>query len=170
MINDDSDVKRLIPTFKHDDQGPFLTMVHVALQIRGDMLLHPKLIGLDISTDRAIDCIPDSLYMFLSLLLGGQRLLENAERDCEKHENRRRLIIINIAQDLMYTANGDKFLTPKHIGMASKLHQATRSKELVNMFHQAGHVVSYREVIKLDTALAKNTLQSMDSNGAVVSF
>ena len=42
MINDDSDVKRLIPTFKHDDQGPFLTMVHVALQIRGDMLSHPK--------------------------------------------------------------------------------------------------------------------------------
>ena len=168
MINDDSDVKRLIPTFKHDDQDTFLTMVHVALQIRGDMLSHPKPIGWDISTDRAIDCIPDSLYMFLSLLLDGQHLLENDELDCEKHENRRRLRMINIAQDLMYTAKGDKFLTPKHIGMANKLHQSTRSKEFVNMFHQAGHVMSYREVIKLDTALAKNTLESMDSNGAVV--
>ena len=135
MINDDGDVKRLIPTFKHDDQDTFLTMVHVTLQIRGDMLSHPKPIGLDISTDIAIDCVPDSLYMFLSLLLGGQRLLENDELDDEKHENRQRLRIISIAQDLMYTANGDKFLTPKHIGMASKLHQATRSKELVNMFH-----------------------------------
>ena len=58
----------------------------------------------------------------------------------------------------MYTANGDKFLTLKHIGMASTLHQATWSKELVNMFHQAGHVMSYWKVIKLDTALAKKTL------------
>ena len=122
MINDDSDVKRLIPTFKHDDQDTFLTMVHVALQIRDDMLSHSKPIGLDISTDRAIDCIPDIMYMFLSLL---QRLLENYELDCEKHENKRRLRIICIAQDLMYTANGERFLTPKHIGMASTLHQAT---------------------------------------------
>ena len=74
MISDDIDVKRLIPTFKHDDQDTFLTMVHVVLQIRGDMLSHPKPIGLDISTDRAIDCIPDGLYMFLNLLLGGQRV------------------------------------------------------------------------------------------------
>ena len=76
MINNDSDVKRLPSTFKHDDQGPFLTMVHVALQIRDDMLSHPKPIGLDISTDIAIDCVPVGLYMFLSLLLGSQRLLE----------------------------------------------------------------------------------------------
>jgi len=168
MINDDSDVKRLIPTFKHDDQDPFLTMVHVALQIRGDMLSHPKPIGLDVSTDRAIDYIPDRLYMFLSMLPGGQSLLENDELGCEKHENRRRFRIINIAQDLMHTANGDKFLTPKHIGMASKLHQATRSKVLVNTFHQAGHVISYRESIKLELHSLKNTLESMDSYGAVV--
>jgi len=50
----------------------YCKMVHVALQIHGDMLSHPKPIGLDISTDRAIDYIPDSLYMFQSLLLGGQ--------------------------------------------------------------------------------------------------
>lgn len=52
--------------------------------------------------------------------------------------------------------------------MASTLHQATRYKELLDMFHFAGHVMSYREVIKLDNALTKNTLQTMDNDGAVV--
>lgn len=52
--------------------------------------------------------------------------------------------------------------------MGSTLHQATRSKELVDMFHKAGHVMSYRNVIRLDTALAERTLSTMDDNGAVV--
>jgi len=169
MVKEDtSDVNRLIPSFKHEDNDTFLSMVHTALRIRGDMLSHPKPQGIDISEDRAIDCIPNSLYMFLNLLLGGQRLLEDDELDEDNNKATRQLRIISIAQDLMYTDNGDKFLTPKHIGMASTLHQATRSKELVNMFHEAGHVMSYREVIKLDTALAMKTLETMDVNGAVV--
>ena len=164
----DSITDKLIPSLEQEDTDTFLTMVHVALQIRGDMLSHPKPEGIDISEDRAINSIPDSLYMFLNLLLGGQRLLEEDELDDDKNEARRRLRIISIAQDLMYTANGDKFLTPKHIGLASTLHQATRSKELVNMFHNAGHVMSYRDVIKLDTALAKKTLETIDDDGSVV--
>ena len=55
-----------------------------------------------------------------------------------------------------------------HMGLASSLHQATCSKELVNLFYQAGHVMSYREVIKLDTALAKKTLETMGDDSAVV--
>ena len=47
-----------------------------------------------------------------------------------------------------------KQYTPKHIGMGSTLHKATRPKELVEMFHQAGHVMSYRDTIRLDAALA----------------
>ena len=168
MLKEDStDIKRLIPSFKHEDQDMFLTMVHVALRIRGDMLSQPKPEGISVSEDRAIGSIPDSLYMFLNLLLGGQRLLKDELYD-DKNEARRRIRIISIAQDLMYTANGDRFLTPKPIGMASTLHQATRSKELVNMFQKAGHVMSYREIIKLDTALAKKTLETMDDDGAVV--
>ena len=99
----------------------------------------------------------------MNLLLGGQRLLEY-ELDDDKNEARRRIRIVSIAQDLMYTANGDEFLTPKHIEMAGTLRQATRSKEQVNMFHKAGHVMSYREVIKLGTALAKKTLETMDDD------
>ena len=129
------------------------------------MLSQPKPEGINVSEDRAIDSIPDNLYMFLNLLLGGQRLLEDELYD-DKNEARRRIRIISIAQDLMYTGNGDRFLTPKHIGMANTLHQATRSKKLANMFHKAGHVMSYREII--NTALAKKTLETMNDDGGVV--
>ena len=82
MVNDEAkDTKRFIPSFKHHDQDTFLSMVHVALQIRGDMLSHLKPDGLEISENRAIDSIPDNLYMFLNLLLGGQCLLEGDELD-----------------------------------------------------------------------------------------
>ena len=69
--------------------------------------------------------------------------------DDDNNEAKHRFRIISIALDLNYRANRDKFLTPKHIGMANSLHQATRSKELVTRFHKAGHVMSYREVIAL---------------------
>ena len=82
MVNDETnDTERLIPSFKHDDQDTFLSMVHVALQIQGDVLSHFKPDGLEIIENQAIDSIPDSLYMFLNLLLGGQCLLEGDERD-----------------------------------------------------------------------------------------
>lgn len=146
----------------------FLNMAHVALQIQNDMISHPKQEGIDISENRAIDSIPNSLYMFLSLLLDGQHLLEDDVEDDDKNRAKRHLRVLSIAQDLMYTDSGDKFLIPKHKGLDSSLHQATCSKELVNMFHQAGRVMSQREVIKLDTALAKKTLETMGDDGAVV--
>ena len=67
---------------------------------------------------------------------------------------------MSIDQDLMFTASGDKFLTPKHIGIASIFHQATHSKELVIILHHAGHVMSYRE--------GKKTLDTTDESGAVI--
>ena len=58
--------------------------------------------------------------------------------------------------------------TPKHIGFGSSLHQATRSKKLVQMFHNAGHIISYRDIRRVHTALAKHTLSTMNTeNGAV---
>ena len=173
MVKDDG-VELTILTFTHQTDDSFLSMVHVSLRIRGDMLSHPNTEGIEISEDKAIDYVPDSLFMFLNLLLGGQQLLEdnvNSEdddNDDDKHDSFCQTRILSIAQDLVYTASGDTINTPKHIGMGSTLHQATRSKELVDMFHKAGHVMSYRNVIRLDTALAERTLSTMDDNGAVV--
>ena len=70
MVKDDG-VELTIPTFTHQTDDPFLSMVHVALRIRGDMVSHPKPDVIGICEDRAIYYVPDSLYMFLNLLLGG---------------------------------------------------------------------------------------------------
>ena len=56
------DIELTIPTFKHQKDDWFLPMVHVALSIRGDILSHPNPDPIEISEDREIDCIPDSMY------------------------------------------------------------------------------------------------------------
>ena len=54
-------------------------------------------------------------------------------------------------------------MTPKHIALNASLHQATRSR-LVEMSHNAGHIISYRVILWIDNALAAHTLLSMDTD------
>ena len=89
-------------------------------------------------------------------------------REKRNQENHVETRVLSIAQDLVYSVNGGRMWTPKHIGLGSNLHQATRSKKLVQMFHNAGHIISYRDIRRVDTALAKHTLSTMNTeNGAV---
>ena len=55
----------------------FLSLVLVALKIRGDMLETPGHKGFSVSEDEAIPCIPDSLYMLLRVIFGGQEALKD---------------------------------------------------------------------------------------------
>ena len=48
------------------------------------------------------------------------------------------------------------------------LHQATGSKDLVRLFHKAGHNLNYQQVLRVDTALAENTLKSINYATATV--
>ena len=157
-----------IPSYQHQDNA-FLTLIHVALQIRGDVIATPGHEGFDVTEAAAIDCVPDSLYMFLNVLLGGPTLLScdsETEAECSA---KRKTLILSLAQDIVYAVSDCKKWTPKHIGLASTLHQLTRSKHLVELFHCVGHILSYKQVLKIDTALAEHTLQSMNKeNGAVV--
>ena len=157
-----------IPSYHPEQEDEFLSLIHVALKIRGDMVTKAGHKGLSVSEYDAIGCIPESLYMFLYLLYGGQRLIESDNLEVESEEKTRQMVM-NVAQDLIYGVSKGKKWTPKHIGLTSTLHKATRSKDLVNLFHQAGHCLSYKQLLKIDTALAKNTLESMDpTSGAVV--
>ena len=54
--------------------------------------------------------------------------------------------VLSIAQDLVYSVSGGQRWTPKHVGLGSSLRKATRSTHLVEMFHNAGHTISYRDV------------------------
>ena len=69
----------------------------------------------------------------------------------------------------MYSVSGGRRWTPKHVGLGSSLHQATCCRKLVEMFHNAGHTISYLDNRRVDTALAKHTLSTMNTeNGTVI--
>ena len=77
--------------------------------------------------------------------------------------------ILSTAQDIVYNTLGGKHWTSKHHGLKSALHQATRSKKLVQLFYRAGHVISYSNILQVDTALAESTSTRMNPlTGAVV--
>ena len=132
-----------------------LELVHVVLRLRSDILAQACHKGLEISEDAVMACIPDSLFMFIQLVLGGQSLFyfDTDLYDSVEQFNKAKAqnITFSLAQDLVYNVTGGKNWTPKHNGLASTWHQTTRSKELV------------------DNALAESTLKSMNTvNGAVV--
>jgi hypothetical protein len=135
------------------DEEDFLHFIHVALKLHGDILAHPKFTGVDVSEDGAVDTVPQSLYIILDLLFGGLGLLETALEDSltedgngdsdEEDKDRkaraselRQTRILSIAQDIVAQVTGN--ITPKQLGLASTLHQATRNRDLVDIFHRAG--------------------------------
>lgn len=143
-----------------------MSLVHVALKIRGDLLDTPGHKDFSVSEDEAIDYyVPDSLYMLLRLSFGGQKVLEDDD-SAEEDEERVRRKVLSVAQDIVYCTSGGKKWTPKHV---CTLHQATRSKDLVRLFHKAGHCLSYEQVLQVDTSLAEFTLTTLDGEtGAVI--
>ena len=92
----------------------------------------------------AQECVPKSLYMFLQLLFGGERLLEGQTPD---EETGLGCNIFSVAQDIVYGVSSGKEWTPKHIGLGCTLDQVTRSKDLVNLFNKAGYVLSYDQIL-----------------------
>ena len=79
-----------------------------------------------------------------------------------------KLKIVRAAQDLIYGVHNGRKLAQKHIGLGCALHQATRSKQLVELFHNADHTASYNQIVQIDTHLAAFTLKSMDQNTGTI--
>ena len=83
-----------------------------------------------------MSCVPDSLYMFLNVQLGGETQLEPRDNeDCDSRSHHKR--ILSLGQDVVYAVSNRAKWTPKHIGLGSTLHQVTRSKQLVDLFNKA---------------------------------
>lgn len=161
-----------IPVYQSPDEG-FQEMVYVALKLREDILAHPKYTGFVVNEDKMIACVPESLFMFIGLMFGGHSLLERSPNDEEditldRKEADTQTRVLSVAQELVYNVTGRKHWMPKHVGLASNLHQATCSKELVKLFHNAGHTISYHSLLQVDTAMAEKTLQAMDPETVAV--
>ena len=58
-----------IPIFRRENDE-FLAMVHDALKLRSDVLSHPAFIGVNVNQEAEIASVPNSVHMFLNLLLG----------------------------------------------------------------------------------------------------
>ena len=88
--------------------------------------------------------------MFLRLICTGKDPAEYEDDDQSVHR-----CVLSIAQDMMFWVSEGNILTPKHMGSGLSIHQATRSKELVNLLNAAGHCVSYDMIRRMDTSIAK---------------
>ena len=53
-------------------EDDFLSLIHVALKIRRELIDTPGHQGFEVSDEVAVSCVPDSLYMYLNVLLGGK--------------------------------------------------------------------------------------------------
>ena len=68
------------------------------------------------------------------------------DNSTEKDEELVRSRVLSVAQDLVYcTSSGIQYI-PKHIGLASTMHEATRSKDLLQLFHGAEYCLSYEQM------------------------
>ena len=101
-----------------------------------------------IDMDHVSDVIPNSLYLFLRVLLGGENIHELEEQD-----NSLKVRICSIAQDIVYTASKSRKLTPEHVGLDLALHHATRAEKKVNIFHAAGHTVGIDTLRRIDSSM-----------------
>lgn len=169
-VVDDEYNNGTIQIFRQNDDD-FMSMVHVALKLRSDIIAHPGFKGVNVSETAELASVPSSVLTFISLLLGGQSHIEDEFDECvvQNLEQIRKKRILSIGQDLVFGVCGSKKAPPKHVGLGLSLHEATRSRHLVDLFHRAGHIIGYHHVLQLDTGMAETTLQSMDlETGAVV--
>ena len=87
-------------------------MVHLALKLRSHILDLDSYKDFHISEDDAISCVPESVFMFIRLLLGGQNLFDcemdnnsEMEHTPSSSESRQQNITLSLAQDLVYNVN-----------------------------------------------------------------
>jgi hypothetical protein len=107
-------------------------------------------VGLSVSEDDAINCVPDSLFTFCPALW-------NRFTNCLD------LVIWCNVQDrpICFGVHFLPSLTPYTMSW-----QTLRILVcfVLNLFHRAGHTLNYHDVLKIDTGLAEKSLESLDVN------
>ena len=96
--------------------------------------------------------------MWNNLVYCGQDIL-NQDGNPEDSNRTKQTKIFSVCQDTVYGVSEGRKWTPKHIGLSCTLHQMSRYKQLVNLFHSAGHTLNYHDVLKIDTGLAEKSIE-----------
>ena len=136
---------------------------HVATEIRSNLQQTAGHNGYDnITTESAQQCVPDSLYMLLKWIIGGDSKHDDLplmETEGSLHKE-----ILSIGQTILYALSKGKKNTPKHIGTGLLVHHATQSKQLINYLHAAGDSISYATVQRIDISIAQDQLSRFVDN------
>lgn len=137
-------------------------LYRVAVKVHHDIKISPNhdCIG-KISKASAEEIVPESLFMLISLLCSGYQ-----EGFQESHDDVKTRIL-SICQDIIFFSSRGHTLTPKHVGIGLTVHQATRSKQLVQLLHAAGHSANYETVLRMDNTIANDVLQRYSESGNV---
>lgn len=142
-------------------------LFRVAVKVHADIKNtpgHSYIGGIDMC--HAEQVVPQSLYLLLRLLCSG--CMNDDDDDDDKNvideEQGFKSKLLSIAQDIVFLVSRGHKLTPKHIGIGMAVHQATRSKDLVQLLHDAGHSINYDTVLRFDTSIAQDALQRFVKN------
>ena len=144
-----------------------IELIHAALKLRQDLTVEKgHMAGWKGIDEKLIEqIIPDSLHIFLGVLLGGTAILE-CETDNDTYD-KQRLQMFNLAQDIIYTVSNYKKLTPKHVGLGLTVHHATRSEGLIDLLHAAGNTTGIDTIHRIDTSIASSILNKYEDNGYI---
>ena len=148
----------MLPSVAETDS--YLSVFHTALEIRNDIKSTRVFRNCNgINKENAAKVVPDSLYLFLRMLFTGENELGETSANASIHNR-----VLSISQYIIFAVTNGRKLTPKHVGLGLTVHQATRSKSLVDLLYSAGHSISYDMVRRVDTTLANRSLEVLKSN------
>ena len=145
---------------------------HAASVIRGDLkgIKNVSLNDSEITEEKAVELIPDSLFSFLKWIFEGSTeetsaiTLDKSLSD-SKSTNRK---ITSIAQDLIFAVSNGRQPTPKHIGLAVAIKHLTGSKALTEILNHLQHCIGYHGLLRIDTSIANTIIQNATEDGVII--
>ena len=110
----------------------------------------------DLTLDVARLLVPAQLYNFLAWLIGA--LDEPSENDHVTVSDQHDLLILSMAQDIIYNSSGGRKQMPKHSALAMTVRHMTGSAKLISILNDFGHSTSHSVVLEHDTALSQKQI------------
>ena len=103
---------------------------------------------MDITDERVIEIVPESLKTFLDKLC----------RACGKNNKK----LLSISQDIITLFSNGRKRMPKQVGLGISLKNSLRSKEFITYLNNLGHSICYDEVLRIETRWASDILEKGD--------
>ena len=157
-----------------DNESQALLLYRASQIIRGELKL-VKGINIspptsdDISLEKAVEIVPDKLYMLLRWILEGDKgnnPISLARENTDNEELNRE--ILSVAQDIIYISSHGQKDTPKHVDLAVSLRHLTGSKSAIQLLNHHGHLCRYDKVCRIDTSIALDQISRVEDDGVII--